>query len=155
MTVEPQSANDAPVVQTNGDQTVSPGDPVLLDGAASNDPNGGTLRFQWTQTGGPSVDLSNADTSSAAFTAPDVEEETTLTFELTVADGQGKTVTDTVAITVRGSGDGGTETDDGGDTGSGFGPGFGVVSGALGTAGGAAYAARSLLADDTASTDDH
>jgi len=153
VTVEPQSANAAPVVQTNGYQTVSPGDPVLLDGAASNDPNGGTLSFQWEQTGGPSVDLSNAETSGAAFTAPDVDGETTLTFELTVADGQGKTVTDTVAITVRGSGDGGTETDDGGDTGSGFGPGFGAASGALGTAGGLAYGARSLLDDADGSED--
>jgi len=146
VTIEPQSENDAPVVRTNGDQTVSPGDTVLLDGAASDDPNGGTLSFQWEQTGGPTVDLSNADSSGAAFTAPDVDGETTLTFEVAVADGQGKTVTDTVAITVRGNGGGSTGTD-GGDTGSGFGPGFGAVSGALGTAGGLAYGARSLLDD--------
>jgi len=150
-TVRPQSENDAPVARvTNGDRTVDPGDIVLLDGAPSEDPNGGELSFQWSQSGGePSVELSNAEESGAAFTAPEVDSETTLTFTLTVSDGQGKTASTDLNITVRGTG-GGTETedDDGGDTGSGFGPGFGVVSGALGTAGGAAYAARRLLGED-------
>jgi hypothetical protein len=40
------------------------------------------------------------------------------------------------------------------DTGDGDGPGFGIVSGALGTAGGVAYAAKSLLADDEPAADD-
>ena len=152
-TVVPQSANDAPVAEVaNGDRTVDPGEIVLLDGAPSDDPNGGELSFQWEQTGGsPSVELSNAQTSGAAFTAPEVDSETTLTFTLTVDDGQGKTGSTDVNITIAGSG-GGTETEDGSgdgdDTGSGFGPGFGVVSGALGTAGGAAYAAKRLLGED-------
>jgi len=150
-TVVPQSANDAPVAEVaNGDRTVDPGEIVLLDGAPSEDPNGGELSFQWTQSGGePSVELSNAETSGAAFTAPEVDSETTLTFTLTVDDGQGKTASTDINITVRGTGGGTTtEDDDGGDTGSGFGPGFGVVSGALGTAGGAAYAAKRLLGED-------
>jgi len=148
-TVRPQSENDAPIAETTeSSKTVDPGEIVLLDGAPSEDPNGGTLSFQWEQTGGsPSVELSNADTSGAGFTAPEVDSETTLTFELTVGDGQGKTSTATVEVTVQPAD---TETSSGSsdDTGSGFGPGFGVVSGALGTAGGAAYAARRLLGED-------
>ncbi|MFW6017719.1 MAG: hypothetical protein ACOCPX_02745, partial [Halapricum sp.] len=82
----------------------------------------------------------------AAFNAPEVDEDTDLVFELTVDDGQGKTATDSTTVTVSGTDDGGETTET--DTGDGFGPGFGVVSGALGTAGGVAYAAKSLLNDD-------
>ncbi|MEF8826942.1 MAG: hypothetical protein V5A27_11490 [Halapricum sp.] len=70
----------------------------------------------------------------------------TLTFRLTVDDGHGKTATDIINVTVQ------PETDEGGETttetGDGDGPGFGIVSGALDTAGGVTYAAKSLLDDD-------
>ncbi|QSG15104.1 glucodextranase DOMON-like domain-containing protein [Halapricum desulfuricans] len=143
-TIKPQSANDAPIADAGEDQTASPGDAVSLQTVNSEDPNGGTLSFQWTQTGGtPEVDLLGADSSGAAFTAPDVDEETTLTFELAVSDGQGKTTTDTVSVTISPSDGGGTETET--ESGDGFGPGFGAVTGLVGAAGGAAYAAKSRL----------
>ena len=179
-TIKPQSANEAPVADAGEDKTASPGDVVSLQSVDSEDPNGGTLSYEWSQTGGPDVDLTGAESSGAAFTVPDVDEETTLTFELAVSDGQGKMTTDSVNVTVEPETDGTTQTetttgdngegaetqeeesetttestapaDDGAETetesGDGFGPGFGVVSGALGTAGGLAYAARSLLGDD-------
>jgi carbohydrate-binding DOMON domain-containing protein/glycosidase len=152
-TVQPQSANDAPVARVaNSDRMVNRGSPVLLDAAPSTDPNGGELTFSWEQTGGePSVELTGADTSAAGFTAPEPDEEVELEFTVTVGDSQGKSDTATVTITVPGAGGGEGSS----DTGSGFGPGFGVVSGALGTAGGAAYAAKRLLGtDDPAQPED-
>ena len=152
-TVQPQSANDAPVANiAQGDRMVNRGSAVLLDAAPSTDPNGGELTFSWEQTGGePSVELTGADTSAAGFTAPEPDEEVELEFTVTVGDSQGKNDTATVTITVPGGGGGEGSS----DTGSGFGPGFGVVSGALGTAGGAAYAAKRLLGtDDPAQPED-
>ena len=150
VTIRPQSANDAPIADAGEDQTVDPGEAVSLQAVDSEDPNGGTLSIQWAQTGGtPEVELTGADSVGAAFTAPVVDGDTTLTFKVTVDDGQGKTATDTVNITVRGSGEATTT-----ETGDGFGPGFGVVSGALGTAGGLAYAGKSLLDGESRVIDD-
>ncbi|MCU4716844.1 glucodextranase DOMON-like domain-containing protein [Halapricum hydrolyticum] len=151
-TVVPQSANDAPTADAGEDQTVDPGETVSLQAVNSEDPNGGTLSYQWEQTAGPDVDLVGPDSIGAAFKAPEVEEDTDFVFELTVNDGQGKTATDSVTITVRGPEETETPTETETETeteeGDGFGPGFGVVSGALGTAGGVAYAAKSLLSSD-------
>ncbi|MEF8882272.1 MAG: glucodextranase DOMON-like domain-containing protein [Halapricum sp.] len=161
VTVSPQSANDAPIADAGEDQSVEPGETVSLQAIDSEDPNDGTLSFQWEQASGPEVELTGADSVGTAFVAPQVEGETTLTFELFVDDGQGKTATDTVNVTIQPetggattttiNGEATTETDSEADattdTGDGDGPGFGIVSGALGTAGGASYAARSLLGD--------
>jgi hypothetical protein len=46
------------------------------------------------------VELSGNTTQNPEFTAPDVEEETVLTFELTVADSAGNEDTDQVGISV-------------------------------------------------------
>ncbi len=44
--------------------------------------------FQWQQTGGPPVTLTNADAAIAQFTAS-VKAGSILTFELTVTDARG------------------------------------------------------------------
>jgi len=148
-TIRPQSANDAPIADAGEDRTVDPGETISLQAVNTEDPNGGIRSYRWTQTGGtPEVELTGADSVGAAFTAPEVDEDTTLTFEVTVDDGQGKTATDTVNITVRATDYVTTEMGDG------FGPGFGIVSGTLGTAGGLAYAGKSLLDGDSAAADD-
>lgn len=168
--------NAAPTADAGESVTASPGDSVTLDGSGSSDPEGSSLTYGWSQTGGPEVELSDSTAESPSFTAPDLDSTSTLTFELTVEDGQGKTATATVEVTVEvettttammtdeptteepttdepttesGDGDGGSD-----DTGSGFGPGFGVVSAAVGTAGGAAYAAKRVLGDEPAPEDE-
>ena len=81
------------------DQTVTSGSTVNLNGSSSTAPPGATLTYQWQQTGGtPTVALSNANTVAASFTAPN--QAATLTFQLTVGDGQGNTSTDTTVVTV-------------------------------------------------------
>ncbi|MCU4725864.1 glucodextranase DOMON-like domain-containing protein [Halapricum hydrolyticum] len=150
--VIPQSANDAPTADAGENQTVDPGEMVSLQAVNSEDPNGGTLSYQWEQTSGPDIDLVGPDSIGAAFKAPEVEEDTDFVFELTVNDGQGKTATDSVTITVRGPEETETptetETETEEDTGDGFGPGFGAVTGLVGAAGGAAYAAKRRLGGD-------
>jgi hypothetical protein len=164
--------NEAPVADAGESATVSPGDSVTLDGSGSSDPEGGTLTYEWAQTDGPAVDLDDAAAESPTFTAPEPDSTSTMTFELTVTDEQGTSASATVEVTVEvetttttvddetttaadddtttsGSGSG-----NGDDTGSGFGPGFGVVSAALGTAGGAAYAAKRALGDTAAQPED-
>jgi carbohydrate-binding DOMON domain-containing protein len=90
-----------------GEQTVSltaiapPADPVFagmqgqLDASNSNDPSGQELTFSWAQVSGPEATLDGADTAQPTFTAPDVDEETTLQFEVTVTNEDGATATAT------------------------------------------------------------
>jgi hypothetical protein len=88
-----------PTADAGADQTVGEGDAVTLDASGSSDADGDTLSYEWTQTGGPSVQLSGATTAMPSFTAPDVRSKTTLAFQVTVDDGT-TTATDTVEITV-------------------------------------------------------
>ena len=157
VTVVPQSANAGPEAVaglTDGfSRPVEPGAIFSVDAYDSTDPNGGSLGYQWTQTGGPSVDLSGADSSKPTVVVPESVGQATLVFEVTVDDGQGKTDTDTVEVPVEPAGSAANATDeetDDGTTAAGDGPGFGVVSGVLGTAAGGAYAARSLFGEDGA-----
>jgi hypothetical protein len=89
-----------PTADAGADQTVGEGDAVTLDASGSSDADGDTLSYEWTQTGGPSVQLSGATTAMPSFTAPDVRSKTTLAFEVTVDDGT-TTATDTVEIAVE------------------------------------------------------
>jgi hypothetical protein len=93
--------NTPPIAHAGPDQIVDKGATVTLNGSGSSDPDPGqTLTFQWTQTSGPPVTLSGANTATATFTAPDVAEAgcETLTFELKVTDSCGAMATDTVMV---------------------------------------------------------
>ena len=79
-------------------QNVDAGSSVQLDGTGSS--GDGSLTYSWMQTAGPGVSLTDADTATPTFTAPDVSSETTLAFELTVTDGAGGSDADTVQVTV-------------------------------------------------------
>jgi hypothetical protein len=61
---------------------------VTLSAEESNDPDGETLLFTWTQKSGPTVTITPFG-PYAAFTAPDVQQDTTFTFELLVTAGDG------------------------------------------------------------------
>jgi hypothetical protein len=93
--------NLAPVANAGVDFAIDEGGGVLLSGSASSDPEGGTLAYAWTQTAGPTVTLSGAGTATATFTAPNVNADTALTFELEVTDEGTLSATDTVTVTVR------------------------------------------------------
>ncbi len=92
---QPPAANAGPD-QTKNEQTL-----VTLDGSSSLDPDLDTLNYSWTQTGGPSVLLTGANTASPTFTAPNVAAGGAfLTFQLVVHDGHVSSVADTVQIAV-------------------------------------------------------
>ncbi|MCA9770993.1 MAG: right-handed parallel beta-helix repeat-containing protein [Myxococcales bacterium] len=95
--------NQAPTASAGADQSVNEGTLVTLTGSASADPDGQPLTYAWTQTAGPVVTLSGTAVPNPTFTAPDVSEDTTLGFSLTVTDDQepGLSSTDSVDVTVR------------------------------------------------------
>jgi len=80
--------NRPPRAEAGQDQVVRPGQPVMLDGSGSSDPDGDALTYKWTQILGPNVDLQNGNSAQASFTAPDVPVDARLVFRLTVSDGQ-------------------------------------------------------------------
>jgi len=82
--------NKRPIVNAGKDQTVSSGDTVQLDASASTDEDKDTLSYQWKQIVGPTVDLSDGKAVQPIFTAPKVDKETVLVFELVVNDGSPK-----------------------------------------------------------------
>jgi choice-of-anchor B domain-containing protein len=99
--------NTAPNAVAGASQSVSSGSSVTLDGSQSNDPEGDTLSYQWTQIAGAAVTLNNADAVSTTFTAPTVSSDTLLRFRLTVSDPRGLESTSTTSVTVRRQGGGG------------------------------------------------
>jgi hypothetical protein len=94
VTIHVLNTNDPPIPEmtVNGSSDnpvqVGQGTFVTLDGSPSIDPNNDALQFKWEQIGVPDVGLPAPAFSSnavATFTAPLVS--TTLTFRLTVTDG--------------------------------------------------------------------
>ncbi len=71
---------------------------VLLDGSSSRDPDGDSLKFEWTQISGPAVSLRQAsdNSSEARFDSPRTEQ--TLVFQLRVTDESGAASEDTVTL---------------------------------------------------------
>lgn len=97
-TVPPE--NQPPVAHAGHAQTVTANSSVTLDGSGSHDPEGDTLTYTWKQTAGKTVALSNASGVQAQFTAPEVQQDETLKFTLTVSDGNSSDSSD-VTITVK------------------------------------------------------
>jgi hypothetical protein len=95
VTINIKNVNRLPTADAGVDQNVKEGDPVTLNGSNSNDQDqDATLGFSWTQTGGPTVALSNASAAAPSFTAPaigggDPNAKVDLAFHLLVTDGCG------------------------------------------------------------------
>lgn len=99
--VRVNNVNHPPLADAGKDQTVPEDTLATLDGSNSADVDGDALTYAWVQTGGPSVTLSGAGTALTSFTTPDVGSAgAVLTFQLTVNDGYGGTVSDEVIVNV-------------------------------------------------------
>ena len=92
--------NAAPVADAGADQSTDEGNTVILSAAASSDPDDGIATYAWTQVDGAVVELIGADSAVTSFLAPDVEQETVLSFEVTVTDTRGRAASDSVTVTV-------------------------------------------------------
>ena len=126
VTIEDGSGNNlAPNAIAGMNQTRPEGSNIVLDGSQSNDPDGDTLTYSWTQTGsGPAVTLANGSSSIAAFTAPSVSSDTLLQFQLEVTDPGGLASLATTSVTI-------TDSGAGSGSGNGGGSGGGTTSGGL------------------------
>jgi LmbE family N-acetylglucosaminyl deacetylase len=95
----PGTVNSAPIANAGADLTVSGGSTVTLDGSGT-DPEGQPVTYQWTQTSGTPVSLSNPTSNRPTFVLPVTAPDGVLTFELVVHDGQVASTPDSVQVMV-------------------------------------------------------
>lgn len=101
ITVIAATPNAVPVADAGSAQTVNEADVVQLDGSGSFDPDGTLLSYQWTQTDGAQVVLSDSTVVNPTFVAPSgLTADAVLSFELQVNDGQLDSSLSVVDITV-------------------------------------------------------
>ena len=93
--------NIPPVARAGADQAVEIGTEVQLSAVGSFDPDKGIAAYQWTQTAGSDVTLSDDQVINPTFLAPTVAPEgEVFTFEVLVTDTEGLEATDSVDILV-------------------------------------------------------
>ncbi len=91
--------NQVPVADAGENREVVPGEMVCLDGSASHDPDPeDVISYSWSQVAGAMISLHGADTASPCFTP---EEPGVYTFDLSVFDGELKSVVDEVSVMVE------------------------------------------------------
>jgi subtilisin-like proprotein convertase family protein len=92
--------NAPPISNAGNDQTVPPGTNVVLSGSNSFDPDGDPLTYQWAQSLGPQVVITNSSNAIASFIAPDSSATILLRFRLRVTDPSGEFNDSFVDVTV-------------------------------------------------------
>jgi hypothetical protein len=90
----------APTAEAGPDQDVVEGATVTLDGSRSSDANDAVVSYQWTQTGGPAITLSDANAVRPTLVAAPITENELLVFQLTVYDSGGDSDSDSVQISI-------------------------------------------------------
>ena len=101
--------NNAPTANAGGDSQVNEGETVPLNGSGSSDTGDIIESYSWRQVAdidgnslsSGALELSDSDTNTATFTAPPVDQDTTLYFQLTVTDGDGASDSAIVTISVN------------------------------------------------------
>lgn len=93
--------NNAPIANAGVDFTVDENTGAMLSAALSSDADGEPLSYDWTQTSGPGVALTDPGSASPSFTAPDVTVDAVLVFQLKVQDPYNSQNLDTISVTVR------------------------------------------------------
>ena len=93
--------NRAPVAQVETVAPVAEGASVTLVGTAVDPDGDAQLTYAWTQLDGLPVTLADAATARASFTAPQVDSDTELTFQLIASDGALESTPAVVTVLVR------------------------------------------------------
>ena len=94
--------NQSPTANAGTNQTVDENTVVTLLGSGT-DTDGSIASYHWSQTGGTTITLSEGNTASATFTAPNISADETLTFELTITDNDGATAVASIDVQVKNS----------------------------------------------------
>lgn len=98
-TSTPPPTNVPPLANAGVEQTVDENSEVTLSGLGT-DTDGNISIYSWKQIAGLSVSLDNQNSAITTFTAPDINIDETLTFELTVTDDDGDSSTDSVNVKI-------------------------------------------------------
>ncbi|MFO7749080.1 MAG: choice-of-anchor U domain-containing protein [Desulfobacteraceae bacterium] len=101
--VVPESG-EFPVASAGEELSVLEFETVTLDGSASLPGIYGVDSWSWEQTGGSRVVLSSSSEEKVTFVAPPADDPVTLTFQLTVTDGNDYESSDQVSVTVSDNG---------------------------------------------------
>ncbi len=92
--------NTPPVAIAGPDITLVEGASASLDGSASFDPDGEPITLQWLEVGSSILLLSDSDSATPSFVAPNVPSATIVTLRLLATDARGAIGVDTVIVTV-------------------------------------------------------
>ena len=95
--------NAAPIAKIAAPVEARAGERVVLNGTESSDPEGATLAWRWSQTGGPAVTLEGASGAAPAFVMPELKSGEKLTFTLVVNDGRQDSAPATAEIAPEGA----------------------------------------------------
>src|SRR5215212_9419845 len=81
--------NSPPIANAGNDLTGKPNGQVILDASKSSDPDAGDtiVSYQWEQKSGPAAEINDQASPTPIVTLPDVDEDSTIVFSLTVNDG--------------------------------------------------------------------
>lgn len=92
--------NLAPTANAGLDREAAESSTVSITGTGT-DSDGVITGFQWSQTDGPPLTLTNAMTATVSFTAPAVSDDTPVTLRLVVTDDDGATGADDLVVMVH------------------------------------------------------
>ena len=99
ISVTVNNVNIIPTVNAGEDITSNEQEVVTLSATAA-DQDGNITIISWEQVNGQQVVLENSSTLSPTFIAPDIDQDETLSFEVTVTDNDGDTATDAINVTL-------------------------------------------------------
>jgi hypothetical protein len=84
------AANNSPPIANAGNDLIGrPNEQIILDASKSSDPDAGDsiVSYQWEQESGPAAEMNDQNSPTPIVTLPDVDEDSTIVFSLTVNDG--------------------------------------------------------------------
>ncbi|KZN64301.1 hypothetical protein N473_15245 [Pseudoalteromonas luteoviolacea CPMOR-1] len=84
----PEPKNEAPIVGIEGTSTGQERQPIVLQ-AKSSDVDGSIVNYQWQHDSDLLLNLSGSATERLTLSTPDIQQDVTVTFTVTVTDNQG------------------------------------------------------------------
>jgi len=94
-----ETPNQAPIVQAIAPEPIQERETLSLK-ASAEDPDGSITSYNWQQLSGPSITAPNQDGANFSFTLPDITQDESLDFRLTVTDDDNATTSLDFSFTV-------------------------------------------------------